>query len=139
MTWYAAHIVLYVRLKRRRQARYPVWENIVLIRARTVDEAFAKAEERGRQDAIPDDSFTWNGEPAEWIFAGVRKLTHCQNDQQRPGHGTEVSYLEFQLPSKEALMRFVAGDPATVRIEDGFSEDVPASHAATLTNGRRKT
>src|SRR4051812_2199712 len=69
MTWYAAHLLFYVKLKRKRQTRYPVWENMVLIRARTLDEAFAEAEKRGRDDPCmePDDTFTWNGVPAEWV------------------------------------------------------------------------
>jgi hypothetical protein len=35
MAWYAAHIVLYFRLKKRRQKRFVVWENIVLINAKS--------------------------------------------------------------------------------------------------------
>ena len=50
MAWYAAHIVLYFRLKKRRQKRFVVWENIVLINAKSEEEAIAKAEERGSQD-----------------------------------------------------------------------------------------
>jgi hypothetical protein len=138
VTWYAAHLVLYVKLKQRRQTRFPAWENIVLIRARSEDEAFAKAEARDRQDALPDDSFTWNGEQAEWVFAGVRKLTLCDDPEQRPGDGTEVSYLELELESKEALKRFVEGEPVSVRIEDGFPEEEPAAAAAAATNGRRR-
>ena len=35
MRWYAAHIVLYVQLKSGRQKDFPVWENIVLLHARS--------------------------------------------------------------------------------------------------------
>ena len=122
MTWYAAHLLLYVKLKRRRQARYPVWENIVLIRARTEEEAFAKAEEHGRADAAPDDTFTWDGQPAEWVFAGVRKLTLCEDEGERPGDGTEVSYLELEAPSLAAIQKLMDGEPASVKIADGFPE-----------------
>lgn len=139
MTWYAAHLVLYVKLKRRRQTRFPVWENIVLIRAKTEEEAFAKAELRGREEAIPDDGFTWNGEPAEWVFAGVRKLTSCEDPSRRPSDGTEVTYLELELPSKEALKKFVEGGPVTLRIEDGFPEETAVTSFTALPNGRRKS
>lgn len=131
MTWYAAHLLLYVKLKRRRQTRYPVWENIVLIRARTEEEAFAKAEDRGRADATPDDTFTWDGQPAEWVFAGVRKLTLCMDEHKRPGDGTEVTYLELEVPSKEALDKLIAAEPVTVRMEDGFPDDLPAEVGGT--------
>src|SRR5438046_1172726 len=65
--WYAAHLVFYVKLKRKRQTRFPVWENIVLIRAETLDEAFEKAEKRAHEDGCmyPDETFTWGGVPAE--------------------------------------------------------------------------
>ena len=33
MNWYAAHIVLIVRLEGASQRRVPAWENIVLIKA----------------------------------------------------------------------------------------------------------
>jgi hypothetical protein len=43
MNWYSAHIIMYVELKDRVQRRYPVWENIVLIKARDADVAFENA------------------------------------------------------------------------------------------------
>lgn len=129
MTWYAAHLLFYVKLKRKRQTRYSVWENIVLISAKTVDEAFTKAEKRARQDACmqPDDTFTWDGEPAEWVFAGVRKLTLCMDEHKRPGDGTEVTYLEFEVPSLAALRKLMEGEPASVKIADGFPDETSES------------
>ena len=141
MIWYAAHLLFYVKLKHKRHQRYSVWENIVLISAKTEDEAFAKAEKRGWNDSCmaPDDSFTWCGEPAEWVFAGVRKLTLCQEEKHRPDDGTEVSYLELEVPSKAALDKLIAGEPVTVRIEDGFAdEDVAEELAASVGSPRRR-
>jgi hypothetical protein len=138
MTWYAAHLVFYVRFKRRRQTHFPVWENIVLIRARTLDEAFAKAEQRGRDDPCmdPDDSFRWGGRPAEWVFGGVRKLTTCVDKDQRPTDGTEVTYLELKVRSRADLEKLIAAEPVAVRLEDGFPEE---QTAAPPVNGRRKS
>jgi hypothetical protein len=65
MTWYAAHIVMAVKFKRGEQNRFPVWENIVLISAESEEEAFAKAEERGRCEEGDDGgTFTWGDRPA---------------------------------------------------------------------------
>ena len=50
MSWFAAHIIMAVKLKGGDQSRFPVWENIVLIGASSVDEANTKAEQRGRQE-----------------------------------------------------------------------------------------
>jgi hypothetical protein len=124
MTWYAAHLVMVVEYKHGRQTRFPVWENIVLVRAASVDEAFAKAEKRGQEDAgDDDDSFHWEGRPARWVFAGVRKLTTCEDPGQRPGDGTEVTYLEMELPSREMLEKYIAGEPVSVKLMDGFPDE----------------
>ena len=116
MTWYAAHLVLYVKYKEHAQDRFPFWENIVLVAADTEDEAFAKAEERGRADeGDSQGSFHWDGKPATWVFAGIRQLILCQDEKERPGDGTEVTYNELEAGSLEELNRFVEGETAAVR------------------------
>src|SRR6267154_5236373 len=96
-TWYAAHIVMYVEFKEAEQKAFPVWENIVLLSADSEDEAFAKAESKGRESAGDDGgTFRWAGKPASWVFGGIRKLTLCENPEERPGDGTEVSYIEMR-------------------------------------------
>jgi hypothetical protein len=135
MSWYAAHLILFFRLKRRPQKRFLVWENIVLIHAESEEEAFAKAEERGREDAGADDSLRVNDEPAELVFAGVRKLVLCQDEDRRPTDGTEVSYTEMEVRSEEAIHKLVAGEPVSVTIADAFPDEEPA--AADSTDGRR--
>lgn len=119
MTWYAAHLILFVRFKERRQTRFPVWENIVLIQADSEEEALVKAEKRGRQDeGDSDGTFQWEGHLAEWVFAGVRQLILCQDENRRPGDGTEVTYLEMEVASEEALRKLAAGEQVSVRLED---------------------
>lgn len=129
MSWYAAHLVMVVKLKKGRQVRFPVWENIVLFRAASEDEAFAKAEERGRKDAAEDSSFRWGGQPARWVFAGVRKLTLCEDSQRRPSDGTEVSFLEMELTSEDAVHLLLSGKPVSVQIDEQF-RDEPATAGA---------
>ena len=124
MNWFAAHIVLYVELKKQPQDRFPVWENIVLIEATTEDEAFDKAETIGRRGEGDDEgSFRWEGEPARWVFAGVRKLTACETAERRPGDGTELTYLQMEVASREALERLVDSRPVTVEFEEPFPSD----------------
>lgn len=119
MSWFAAHLVMYVKLKEKLQKRFPAWENIVLIKAGSEEEAFEKAERRGREEEGDDDgSFRWGGQPATWVFAGVRKLTSCQDAEKRPGDGTEVSFLEMEFGSQETLEQFVEGQPAAVRFRE---------------------
>src|SRR5262245_19428332 len=112
MSWFAAHVVLYVRLKEGEQTRFPVWENIVLIKADSEDEAWSKAEEHGRAGEGDDvGTFRWGGQPASWVFAGVRKLTLCEDVDRRPGDGRDVSYIEMELNSAEAVQQFIQGEP----------------------------
>src|SRR5579884_3830901 len=121
-SWYAAHLILYVRLKEGPQRKYPVWENIVLIKARTDEEAFAKAEKRGQEEAGDDDgTFRWGGKPARWVFAGVRKVTLCEDPESRPDDGTEVSYTELEVDSEQAVRKLVAGQPVAVKVKDEFA------------------
>ena len=122
--WYAAHLILYVRLKVAAQRRFPVWENIVLIKARSEEEAFAKAEKHGREAAGDEDgNFRWGGKPAVWVYAGIRKLTLCDDPTERPDDGTEISYTELEVESEQAVRKLVEGLPVAVRIADRFAED----------------
>ena len=117
--WYAAHILMYVKRKSKTQGRIPVWENIVLIKADSEEAAFAKAQERGKQDEGDDDgTFLWEGNPAEWVFAGVRKLTLCEDPEKRPADGIEISYIEMEVSSEQALANLLDGKPAAVKLTD---------------------
>ena len=131
MAWYAAHLVLFFRLKKRRPKRLLAWENIVLINADSEQEAFAKAEERGREDAGDDDNLRVNDEPADLVFAGVRKLVLCQDEHRRPNDGTEVSYTEMEVGSEEAIRKLVAGEAVSVTIAEVLFPDREASPDAT--------
>ena len=119
MTWYAAHLILYVQLKKRQQDHFPIWENIVLIGADSKEEALAKAERRGHEDEGDcHGSFRWDGQPATWVFAGVRKLILCQDEDKQPGEGTEITYNEMEVASKEAVTRLAEGRTVAVRYGD---------------------
>ena len=129
MNWYSAHIIMYVELKDRVQRRYPVWENIVLIKARDADVAFEKAERCGRsEEGDSEGSFRWGKHPARWVFAGVRKLTECVDPSERPADGTEVSYTELELDSLDAVRKLAGGKPVNVQIADRYQPDTPRTN-----------
>jgi hypothetical protein len=124
MSWYAAHLVLYVRFKEHPQDHYPMWENVVLIEAPSRQEALAKAERRGREDEGDcTGSFCWDEKPATWVFAGVRQLIACVDPQERPGDGTEVSYSEMEVDSLKAVDDLVQGRRTTVRYTEQVGVD----------------
>jgi hypothetical protein len=117
---------MYVQRKHKAHGKIPVWENVVLIRADSEGAAFTKAEaigKRGEGDA--DGSFRWGGVPATWVFAGVRKITLCEDPEKRPGDGAEITYSELEVDSEQALWSLLDGKPTSVRLNDLFSECPP--------------
>jgi hypothetical protein len=131
MTWYSAHIVMFVELKDQDQKRFPVWENVVLIHAQTEEVAFEKAERFGRAEEGDDEgSFRWAKSPARWVFAGVRKLTECQMVTDRPEDGTELTYTEFELDSREDVKRVASGKPAQARFNECYRPAEAKSRSA---------
>lgn len=145
MSWYAAHLVQYFKRRKGPQSRFLVWENIILVRAASADEAYRKAEQRGRQEEdVDDDTLMIGGHPARLVFAGVRKVTLCEEDHARPTDGSEVSYNEFMLRSEASIKKLVEGDAVTVEVLSPFPADdaeITSDHddePAPNTNGRKK-
>jgi hypothetical protein len=134
--WYAAHLLMVVKQQTNGNGPIPVWENIVLIQADSERAAFAKAQARGEQDAGDDGgTFRWAGQPAEWVFAGVRKLTLCEDAEKRPADGCEISYLEMEVASEEALSQLLEGKANAVRFTDRFE---PAATITPMTSLAQK-
>jgi hypothetical protein len=125
MSWFAAHLVMYIKLKDRHQDRFPLWENVVLIKADSEDEAFEKATRRGHdEEGDEEGSLRWGGRPAQWVFAGVRKLTSCEDAEKRPNDGTEVTFIQMEVDSTEAIAQLVGGEPMSVRLAEKFKAAV---------------
>ena len=117
MSWYAASAIMYVCFKDGRQDHYPVWENVVLIEAESDAVAEARAEERARADEGDSrGSFRWNDRPAEWVFAGIRKILSVSHQAgEALGHGDEVTYSEFTVADEQALRDLAAGREVSAR------------------------
>ena len=119
MTWYAANLIMYIKLKNGKQDNYPIHENIILIKAKDEKEAYMKARERGKQEEGDSSGTLYYGdEPASMVFAGVRKITTCEEAEKRPDNGTEITYSEFEVDSEEKIRSLVNGDPVFVLYED---------------------
>src|ERR1700726_422501 len=116
MSWYAASVIMWVKFKDGNQDCYPVWENIYLVQADSHDEARTAATAFGKAGAGDSGgSFIWDDRPAEWIFGGVRKTTTCTDPDERPSHGTEITYSEFEVATREELERLISSDAVDVR------------------------
>lgn len=117
--WFAAHIIMSLRVRDGEQDLFPVWENIVLFDTESRPAAERLAQTHGQEEeAVSDLSFTWNGRPARWVFAGVRKIISCENEHLPPSNGTEVSYSEFVLRSIEDVERLSKGETIELAYEE---------------------
>lgn len=116
MKWYAAHAIMYVEFKGGRQTEFPVWENVLLVGARSVGEAMKRARRRAREDTgDARGSMVWDGRPARWRYGGIRKLIECQSPEDRPQSGTEITYSEFLVKGRDGLRKLTRGDAMSVR------------------------
>jgi hypothetical protein len=107
---------MYVRFKDGRQGYYLVWENVLLVEAESEALAKERARERAELDAGDSDgTFRWDGRPAEWVFAGIRKiLTVSHRSGAVPGHGDEIIYSEFRVRDESTLQDLAAGRPVSI-------------------------
>ncbi len=122
--WFAAHVILWVKYTEHEQKTFPLWENVILIKAQSAEEALAKAEMRGQRMAGKDKpTFTWGGKPATWVFGGVRKVTACDDAEQRPDDGTEITYTQMRVRSAAALKKLLAGEPVGVQYIEQYRGD----------------
>ncbi len=127
MPWFAAHAIMYVRFRDGVQTPTPVWENVLLIEGpEDGDLAFEEAEKRAREDeGDSEGSFRWDGRPAEWVFAGIRKLITVSHRGRvdEPRHGDEITYSEFVLPDLAAVEALAAGKTVGLEYsETGYPE-----------------
>lgn len=121
MPWYAAHAIMYVRFKDGQQDHYPVWENVLLVKAEDGDAARRKAVAWAKQgEGDSENSFRWDGRPATWVFAGLRKVISVSHSglNDVPGDGDEITYSEFDLADEQSLKALVGGDETTVKYVD---------------------
>jgi len=117
MAWYAAHAIMYFKLKGATQERFTIWENVFLIESEDSDSAWVKAVEWAkREEGDSDGSLTVDGQPATLVFAGIRKLITVSHWEQegKLKHGDEITYSEFQVSNEESIRELVAGNEVAV-------------------------
>ncbi|HEY9871024.1 MAG TPA: hypothetical protein V6D08_17800 [Candidatus Obscuribacterales bacterium] len=98
----------------------PVYENVILVEADSVDKAMETATLIAEAEVKLDDTITVDNKPAQRLFAGIRKVVTIQNpegitaEQSGPTMGTEVTYSLFEVASEEDLEKLANGDAVTV-------------------------
>ncbi len=119
MTWYAANSIMYTEFKDGNQDYYPIYENIILIQAQNEKEAYTKAKERAKKDeGDSSGTYLYDDRPANIVYAGIRKITKCDDSDSPPANGTEITYSELEVDSEDQLSKLINGDPVTVLYKD---------------------
>lgn len=119
MRWFVAHVVLRVDYKELiPSSQVSCWENLYLIQANTSAEAHSKAVVLAQQ-ATGDDSgtFRWEGKPARWVFAGIRKVVECCSEASDLGDGTELTFYQLVFPTQNDLQAYLDGNSVSVLID----------------------
>lgn len=117
MAWFAAHAIMYFKLKVGPQDSFTVWENIYLIDAADIDEAWEKATARARREEGDDEgSLTLDGKPVELVFAGIRTISEVshQRDDNELGEGDELTYSEFQVSDENSIRDLLSGEEVSI-------------------------
>jgi hypothetical protein len=117
MAWYVAHTVLAVKFKEGRQRTVTAWENVLLVQAGSDAEAVTKAEYAARAyEGDQDGTLSWEGRPARWEYAGIRKIIRCPDEELRDG--SELTFSYFVVPDDQTLRVLVEGDAVDTRYEE---------------------
>jgi hypothetical protein len=108
MHWYVASLVMNTRFDQGPQTEYPVWENLILIQAKSSRRALDRANKLGRsaQKELAH-SVMYRGRHASLTFAGVRRLVTLEDG--RPTDGSQVSMTLFQVRGQKAFRRLLRG------------------------------
>jgi len=119
--WYTAHIVMYVKLLDEAPGPHLFTEDIYLIHATSVDQAFSKADAIGQwlETTDIDSGHTVDDRPARNVFYGVRRLAECLDlIDEAPGDGKEIAFLRFSAATEADVRRFADGQTISVTAED---------------------
>lgn len=115
VNWFCAHAVFYYRLRNSKQTVFLVHENVLLIHASDSESALARAEALAREheDIREDGSLQVEGEAADYVFAGIRKVIEVElNPETAEGKlmsDIELTYSVFELDSQRALNDLALG------------------------------
>jgi hypothetical protein len=99
--WYLAHEILFIEVDdASSQESFPVWENLILIKANNPEEAFEKAMINGRNSEEP---VTIQGVNGYLRFKGLKDLILINDDLE---DGAELEWIEYEV-DKDKLNQLV--------------------------------
>lgn len=116
--WYIAH-VLCLQEYTDPPYEWSIMENLIMINAKSSNDAYQKALLLGEEENVEQvESVTFEGRAFDIKFIGVRKVVSCLPKDERPSSGTEVSYQEYTLKSKDDISKLLNGDSVEIVLID---------------------
>lgn len=112
--WYSAHLIFYFSVEG--QDSVLVHENVHLIEADDDDAAHESAENIGREgeDLNADGTLFLNDLPAQYRFAGVRKVISVETTPDtavgKIVSGIEVTYSQFEVDTVSQVTQLANGE-----------------------------
>lgn len=116
--WFCARAIFYYRLNG--QGSFLIHENVYLIEADGDSQALVSAEKLGREseDLNEGGHLEVNGQSAQYIFAGIRKLIQVESSPEtakgRLPSGTEATYSVMEVDTLEAVEALARGEAMSV-------------------------
>ena len=123
--WYAAHVIVYFEYKEfHPEDDITVWENIYLVEASNDKIAYDKAERIAKENLVGDDGhLTLDDREVKMRFGGVRKVVLCENEEDQPEDGTEVSYNKYAVQDLVELSRLCNGEEVNLILVNPYLND----------------
>ncbi|MBV9636660.1 MAG: DUF4288 domain-containing protein [Methylobacteriaceae bacterium] len=87
---------------------FTVWENTVLVRATSIDEAFEKIERIGRSETEPYKGGPPPGVDVQWLFEGVTEVLPVYEEIE---DGVEIMWAEWRRKLKNIRRRALPAAP----------------------------
>lgn len=119
MTWYAASIIMGMKLVGEEKYPIRVYENVVLFEGDKKD-VLNKAKTYAEKEARANDDLRIEGKSAKMVYVGIRKLINISNpepldiDKDQPVDGTEITYSEFEILDEDSLRLLAQGEAVTL-------------------------
>lgn len=106
--WYVgSYILRFVELDHDKnddpESRFLAWENTIIVRAESLDEAYDKVVEQANLQTAPYNGGP-DGVPVQWIFEGVTELLPIYEELE---HGSEIMYREHNSTKLKNLRKFI--------------------------------
>ena len=77
LNWYTVELIQRFEIcgaKQKKNKKYIVWENLMLVKAKSIQEAYDKAYQYGEKTNLRDWETEYKGHKGSWVFSGISAI-----------------------------------------------------------------